>query len=141
MSLRKLIYVSDATVEFDEAAAVDLAKRAMQRNSGRQVTGVLAMRDGAFLQYLEGPPESLEAVWRLIRKDPRHDIRNHLDYQVEDGERVFPDWHMRYLSMADPEAETTMVLDQMFRRMEIPDADYARAAIEAFVAKIADDFS
>ena len=141
MSLRKLIYVSDAAIAFDEAEVMQLALRAIDRNSRLGVTGVLTMREGTFLQYLEGPPDKLEALWTLIRNDDRHTVRNSIDYEVEDDQRIFSDWHMRYLSMRDPEAQTTMVLEQMFRNLEIPDADYAKDTLEAFAGKLAEDFA
>ena len=62
---------------------------------------VISVDDGGrFLQWLEGPAESVDRIWQSIRVDSRHtdvEILGHMPTTV----RCFPDWGMK-LGDRDP---------------------------------------
>jgi hypothetical protein len=67
-----------------------------RRNNGRDgVTGMLVYSEGAFLQVLEGPEETVESVFGRIAADPRHkSILRFLKDRVES--RGFGEWSMGF---------------------------------------------
>ena len=72
LRLYSLLYVSSATRPFSQRELVRLVAEARAWNALNGVTGVLLYRMGNFIQYLEGPYESIDALKRRIRRDPRH---------------------------------------------------------------------
>jgi Sensors of blue-light using FAD len=90
----RLAYRSKATSLLQPRELAALLKHARQRNAQLGLTGVLLVDGAHFVQWLEGPPEALRAVWRSIERDPRHTITELL--AVPPGrERLFADWRMR----------------------------------------------
>ena len=41
-------------------------------NAQNEISGILIYKDQTFLQLLEGPQDSVQSLYRKIRKDPRH---------------------------------------------------------------------
>ena len=71
-ALSSLVYQSRATTPLSEADLQRLIASAQIRNSKEGVTGLLVYDEGRFLQWLEGPAESLDRVWKSIYQDSRH---------------------------------------------------------------------
>ncbi len=94
--MHSLVYISEATQDFDEFSIQALVKQACQRNEQLSVTGFLSHYDGRFLQYLEGEKKALDELMGSITADNRHTILEvmHLPFSHE---RRFASWHMRYL--------------------------------------------
>ena len=94
--MHSLVYISEATQDFDEFSIQALVKQACQRNEQLSVTGFLSHYDGRFLQYLEGEKKALDELMGSITADNRHTILEvmHLPFSQE---RRFASWHMRYL--------------------------------------------
>ncbi|PHN04562.1 BLUF domain-containing protein [Flavilitoribacter nigricans] len=96
-NLSGLVYTSNALISFDAKKLEELAEQAAKKNRSMQITGYLYYENKKFLQYIEGPPEQLEALMESIEQDPRHEIVYVL--QTDDvEERRFPDWDMQWLS-------------------------------------------
>lgn len=95
-ALFRLIYFSRA-VAMDDAqldqAVADIVKTAMSRNAAMGVTGALLVRDGRFLQTLEGPKDAVLQIYGAISTDRRHRDLNVLESRAV-AARHFADWAM-----------------------------------------------
>lgn len=93
MSLAYLIYASHP-FGFDEAMLAGLLSKARRNNARDGITGALIVRADLYLQWLEGPPDTLAKLYDRILIDDRH-----LDIVHLDGgpmpERRFGNWLMR----------------------------------------------
>ena len=99
-ALATLVYRSRCVTPLDGPALNQLVEAAFQRNLAESVTGLLIYDGGRFLQWLEGPAESVDRIWQSIRVDSRHtdvEILGHMPTTV----RCFPDWGMK-LGDRDP---------------------------------------
>ena len=72
IDMRQIIYASAATKPFTREDLVQLLKISRQRNTAAGISGMLLYHHGSFLQVLEGPAESVEALYVKIGADPRH---------------------------------------------------------------------
>ena len=93
-----LVYVSQSTVSFDDAALEVLAAKASEKNGRLHITGYLNFNRTrtTFFQYLEGPQQGVRDLMAEIERDDRHRVVNVV--QIGDVEsRLFPAWNMRYL--------------------------------------------
>lgn len=91
--MEALVYVSTATSLPTHAVVEDILHSAHARNPQLGLTGMLLWADMAFAQLLEGPPNSLDALWTRLAADPRHtDLRLLSRWPIE--ERFFAEWSM-----------------------------------------------
>lgn len=65
------------------------------KNSRLQVTGLLVYRGGNFIQYVEGPKDSIQNLYHSICNDSRHRDMTVLDEGTVSA-RLFGDWKMGY---------------------------------------------
>lgn len=94
-----LIYTSSAVELFREDELVELLKTSRDNNRRRGITGMLLYNDGNFLQVLEGPEESVRALYERIRQDPRH--RNIIKlYEKPIDEPEFGQWEMAFRNVS-----------------------------------------
>lgn len=70
--LSSLLYRSRAIKAFNDLELQQLINAARIRNQAEGLTGLLVYHEGRFLQWLEGPADSLHRVWCSIRNDNRH---------------------------------------------------------------------
>lgn len=71
------------------------------RNRAHDITGVLVLVDGVFLQILEGEKGDVLDLMERIKRDPRHHgVKVYRERETD--ERAFASWSMAYLS---PSAE------------------------------------
>lgn len=90
----QLIYRSVSVVSARGALEIsDILEEARENNRQRQLTGVLTVVDGQFIQILEGPDGELDALLAILQDDPRHRDMVVLERRQVDG-RVFEDWTM-----------------------------------------------
>ena len=94
-NLDSIVYVSSAVrlLSFDEIA--HLLKRARERNKEYGITGVLLYDGGNFMQYIEGPKNNLDVIYKIIQEDEQHTgiilvIREAIE------KRQFGDWSMGF---------------------------------------------
>lgn len=92
----KLAYISRAAPDLSEEGVQEIVAQAGRRNAEIGVTGFLCLRDGVFLQYLEGPEREVLELFDKIRADTRHEMIKSacLGRQTD---RNFSSWSMRYL--------------------------------------------
>jgi hypothetical protein len=99
-----IVYSSTATVDFTDADLVGLLVVSRNNNDFDQITGVLAFREGRFLQLLEGPMDAVRARMRIIERDPRHKNVTILLQEVTQT-RQFPDWTMGFQAIASDKVD------------------------------------
>lgn len=95
--MRQIVYRSTTTAESGRAAdhIPEILRQAAPRNGMEGITGLLYTEDQAFLQVIEGPPESISDLVARLQEDDRHrDLIVLVDRPVE--EREFGDWTMIY---------------------------------------------
>ena len=103
MVMHQLIYVSSAAVKFTEEELKELLRRARDKNSALQLTGMLLYIDGNFIQILEGDKKNVIKLFDIIHLDPRHNgVLNLMEKTI--SERSFPDWTMGFKSLTMDEA-------------------------------------
>ncbi|MEI4234400.1 BLUF domain-containing protein [Roseovarius sp. D22-M7] len=107
-----LIYKSMALVTPGSAACRDIVTVSQRNNAGLGLTGFLHAEDGLFIQYLEGPPKPLWALYERLHGDDRHRDLVLLGHGAP-RRRRFGDWRLGYseagvLSFADFLEEVSM---------------------------------
>jgi len=95
-----LIYASSATRLMSSDELTELLKKSRENNAKREITGMLLYRNGNFVQVLEGPESEVNAVYEIIKKDPRHhDVTLILKRPIE--KRDFGEWEMGFNGVQD----------------------------------------
>ena len=95
MRLERLCYRSRASSNLGHLHLFHLLTQTYASNRDRDITGHLQYEDGVFTQYIEGPSDSVEAVWQRIQLDPRHHKIELLAHEPC-HERRFADWTMSF---------------------------------------------
>jgi len=90
-----LIYVSSAVKLMSEDEIRDILVPSQTKNARLNVSGLLVYRSGNFIQYIEGPQESIQSLYHSICQDSRHRDMTVLD-QGSVNARLFGDWKMGY---------------------------------------------
>ena len=100
LSLISLIYMSSATRQMSQEDLLEILNKAREKNGTLNITGMLLYKHGKFLQILEGEKQDVEALYDIIKQDPRH-------YQILTSgnrpiqEREFGDWKMGFVNLDD----------------------------------------
>lgn len=120
--MRRLIYTSIvAPLLLDQDALLaSILKASVPNNADVAVTGMLLLYRQHFIQVLEGPAEGVEAIYRKVRRDSRH---QHLKL-IEDAttpSRSFAGWAMCgcNIGSADNEILEVLALRRGFEPREI----------------------
>lgn len=95
MHLERLSYRSRTHSNLGHLHLFHLLTQAYASNRDRGITGHLQYDDGVFTQYIEGPEDSVTAVWQRIQRDPRHH-KIELVAHEPCHERRFADWTMSF---------------------------------------------
>jgi hypothetical protein len=96
----------------------DLLFQVREKNKRLAITGLLLLIQGKFIQYIEGPKNEIDKVYKKIKTDPRHNDLLLLD-KGDLEERQFSDWSMAYQKVKDSEIEKligykNLELDKLF---------------------------
>lgn len=109
--MRQFVYISTATPNLGQVDIVNILEASARNNPERGITGFLIFNGRNFLQLVEGPKESLEALMAQIHADPRHNGVVRLeDNSITD--RVCEKWTMKRLMLADSIDAREADLDQ-----------------------------
>jgi hypothetical protein len=100
--VKRIIYCSQATVDFSPDELVALLELARQKNAKSGLTGMLLYCSQSFLQVLEGDPSALESTYERITVDARH-TKLRLMMNAEVPAPLFPDWTMGFEHVDDEE--------------------------------------
>jgi len=96
MNLRRVLYLSEATTPLSRSELLALNFHAATNNAQRGITGLLLYSGGNFMQVIEGRPDRVGEIMRIVRADPRHlNIRTLVDEIAP--ERLFAQWSMGLL--------------------------------------------
>jgi len=93
--LDSLVYVSSAVKLLTPEEIEYLLTRARERNLEYGITGILLYIGGNFMQYIEGPSDNLEVIFKIIREDKQHSGIILVTRETI-KEREFGDWSMAY---------------------------------------------
>ena len=101
--LVRLLYVSRAVGPQTTTMTTTILSQAQAHNRTQGITGVLCQGQGFFFQVLEGERSRVNALYRRIGADTRHQDVDLLHYE-EIHERRFGEWSMAlvHLSVDDP---------------------------------------
>ena len=99
--LHQITYCSWAAAEVDDTVVARIVSKAQRMNRAHAVSGLLVWGGGMLFQWLEGPPEAVQQLMELIRRDPRHERLVILSESEEVRERMFPDWSMEPVAPGD----------------------------------------
>ncbi|MBT8516202.1 BLUF domain-containing protein [Polynucleobacter paneuropaeus] len=67
-------YISKSTSPMATLQLIQLFDGAYKFNQAQGITGVLFYEKQYFAQILEGNGQTVSALWKRIRQDPRHEI-------------------------------------------------------------------
>ena len=90
-----IVYLSESLGREQDIETVlaAIVKTSQPRNKSLLVTGVLLYQNRSFLQVIEGPKSSLQALMKRIEADPRHmNIKRLIDQPIR--KRSFAEWNM-----------------------------------------------
>jgi len=96
----RIIYKSRSVKPLDWDIVSNLASVSEANNEACEVTGVLLASRSHFLQALEGRFEDVNAVFRRIVRDDRHDELSLIGFSLIDS-RLFGGWGMRGVGTFD----------------------------------------
>lgn len=134
--IHQLVYLSSATIDFDDRALLELLEASRRNNARDGLTGLLLFRNGNFIQVLEGAKPSIEALLERLSRDPRHrGIIRLLAHDVP--ERTFGDWSMGFRNLKDPSLASVPGFSEF---MNLPLATLAEAGSVSKVERLLEVF-
>lgn len=97
--LERLVYRSKATHKLGSLHLFNLLVQCRKRNHELGITGHLLYTEEVFVQCIEGPPASIEALWQSLQRDDRHHSVELFSRSPETARR-FADWSMAFSTYA-----------------------------------------
>jgi hypothetical protein len=97
--LVRLLYASRAKTLLSEPELALILKQSRENNPAEGITGLLCYTDGIFMQVLEGSRAAVNARYRHIIEDGRHNSVTLMHYE-EIGERQFAGWSMGQVNLS-----------------------------------------
>lgn len=94
--MQRVVYSSVAGKGTTSADVFKIIETSARKNPERQITGFLIYDSDRFLQLVEGPVLSLQALLETLDDDDRHHSIEIL-HRGNADERWFPDWGMKRL--------------------------------------------
>ncbi|TRW14028.1 BLUF domain-containing protein [Glacieibacterium frigidum] len=109
--LDTFVYCSRAAEGVDDVEVDRIIEWSQRRNAKCEITGVLVFGSGVFFQWIEGPPAEVKKLIASLHGDPRHYDIVTLDRNVEQRERLYPNWEMERVGPDDIRAVLLDALD------------------------------
>jgi hypothetical protein len=97
--LERLVYRSQATHKLGSLHLFNLLVQCRKRNLSLGITGHLLYTEEIFVQCIEGPSGSIDALWKSLQRDERHHSLELLS-RGPITDRQFSDWAMAFSSYA-----------------------------------------
>ena len=91
--MKHLIYCS-RPFGFDQNTLNGILVTSIDNNKKGHITGALICRSDLYLQYLEGPTETIDETFDKIKQDDRH-VEVKILKEGMHSKRLFPRWSMR----------------------------------------------
>ena len=130
-SILQITYVSTAVGGFAECQISELRKQWQSANVKRDIDSVLVNIGDSFLQLLEGERSMVEAVYKLIRQDPRHANIIQLTGQTV-RERLFAGLSLGYAALHPMHAQELLAANNQLpsgQRIGCIDAEGAKTLL------------
>jgi hypothetical protein len=108
--MERLVYRSRAVWPLPAVALDGILQASLARNARDRVTGALGFVGGTYVQLLEGPADSLEALMRRLYADPRHAEVTVLVRAATDG-RLVPGWSLARSDLAAAAPRATRLIE------------------------------
>ncbi|XOV77795.1 MAG: BLUF domain-containing protein [Aestuariibacter sp.] len=89
----QLVYMSKATITFDDAQLKKLMVTCEKNNAEFEITGLLVFCNGYFMQLIEGEEHHVTSLFNVIKQDPRHTDVSIILSKVGQ-ERLAQEWSM-----------------------------------------------
>lgn len=124
-----LVYISRAVSPMGDGDLLTLLRQSRANNGRDDVTGLLLYRQGRFMQALEGPHETVHALYRRIAMDNRHTAVTTL-IKFRTDARAFPGWSMGFTHV-DRIPEPDRAGFSPFLDQEFDDASWQQAPHQA----------
>ncbi|SKA96550.1 Sensors of blue-light using FAD [Paucidesulfovibrio gracilis DSM 16080] len=93
MHMVRLLYASRPSEDFCSRDLDDILEESRKLNKRDHITGVLCHSETSFLQWIEGPRESVNALYNRLQRHPKHTDLLLLEYAYI-HRRDFADWSM-----------------------------------------------
>jgi hypothetical protein len=90
-----LVYVSTSAKLFSDAELEEILRESRAWNKDFDITGLLLYKEGNFMQFLEGPRETVLKLLGRIKTDPRHHSMIVINQQ-DNSDRHFGSWSMGF---------------------------------------------
>jgi len=94
-----IIYASSASKNTDLKTVQKILNESCKHNKKNDITGCLLFDGDYFLQYFEGKNKKVEALYRKIKSDKRHNNIKLID-KKEIKTRNFAQWSMAFVNQA-----------------------------------------
>ncbi|WP_144395416.1 BLUF domain-containing protein [Pleionea sediminis] len=99
------------------ADLADIYKASLQNNCRHGISGVLIHNNQHFLQTIEGEPEDVENLMRIISQDKRHsDVK--ILIKEECSSRQYNQWNMQPINLAHPSLFNTENIEKLTKYMK-----------------------
>jgi hypothetical protein len=130
------IYASRAIDAPGEAEIHSLLEQSRRKNASLNITGMLVLVEDSFFQVLEGDAATVDALYRTIAADPRHDRVTQI-IREPIAQRSFGEWSMGFASVPRADAGQLVGENDFFgtaRCLERIDGGRAKKLLQAFRA-------
>lgn len=136
MPLIHCIYASRAVTAPTEASVQALLEHARRKNTAHAITGMLLLIEVSFFQVLEGEAEIVDAIYRVIQQDARHDRVTQI-IREPIARRSFGDWSMGFTALPRADAQQLVGANDFFgsaQCLELINPGRAKKLLAAFRA-------
>ena len=113
MALIQCIYASRAVTAPHESDVHALLEHARRKNATLAITGMLLVIEDSFFQVLEGEADAVDAVYRVITQDARHDRVTQI-IREPIAQRSFGDWSMGFATLPRADAQQLVGANDFF---------------------------
>lgn len=119
------MYISTCLSDAETSSVLNDLHKIRVFNSNNRITGALLhleqVEKAFFVQFIEGDPEEINALYERIAKDPRHTNIN-IIYTASNGIRFFDQWAMGFISsqhnQSDQQHLTEGMVDEILESID-----------------------
>lgn len=134
-SLVGIAYCSQP-VNFSFEAVDDILSVSQRNNLGAALTGALIYDNKTFLQWIEGGPSEIRALFERISNDPRHSRIKLLSVRKLEN-RLFPDWTMT-AAVTQDQTLRGLTLVPHLSLADFNPANWSEADVSSFMDALSD---